>query len=1269
MSFGISPDRQRSVMIGADVAVAFVDRATGKGDAHDYHLADKSQCSGQHGSCPDTRLRNGTDSVLTLNAALVNGFSIVTYQRPLDAVDAVFDLRIPLNETTPIVWAIGPLNERQEVSFHTHYNRKTQTIQFGRKPIWNCQLPDGQGPTMQAAGDGAAEDYRRPPSRKRPAHADDAESTDDEDVDEDVDDEEDRAPNAYLPRPQRPPQQQRPAAAVDNRRQEIVRRRPGDEPVLIANDNANNNGGGPNRHRGQPAHLQSTQNNNFDNNHPAVRPVPTPKPASRAGAWEIPPIQCYEPEDGVFYAQMGPTGGRQGYPAITGHVGWGISWYINGLLIPEINVVRGRTYTFVVESGHDPEVPAKYHPFYITDDPVGGYEYKTAEERQAVRIFAGVHRSRGGQVSPIGTGRLCNWTPDLDGPPADEYSSFGAYQRSLTLRCDEGEAGIIVWRPDEQTPDTVYYQCFTHRHLGWKINVLDHCDEGPLTGQASEVHEVFAEPDQQQHLELDGDVGLLQEASIRHETKVRPNENFLLQHEKDLLKNHNMNEQPPKLKFDGQSNMEISKLITEGIRAAEALEDSIAHQRPSGISGGANRTQTSTTTLDASEHIEFKVIPKQQQQQQQQKLQQHQPHGVKSPSLHKLQQQQHYNNNKNVPTKEIPSFVADTSPLSEYLRPPGVQNGPLFRPLKIAGRPRPASPPSVEIRGRPSANGGGGVSKPGSNNGNGPYRVAQPIPQPSIIVNHYKKPIPALIRPFVKSQKPPIQSLASVLLLGQPTELSPLRKHYEHSGNNQKAAPPAFVKNSGSANAHSNKPRDSYAPKYAYSVQMPPGNSNNNKHTFQHQHQQSVETPILSASSQRKKPIHLQREPHLPLKAIKNTFKSPYEITGPKFLGDSAATAGHSGFQPDTLIVEGGFKPIVRRRNGNSNDGNDDDDGNNGEVMLTSANRRSDDNLSADDASTTDGTAADTTGEQALFVNQSADMPAVLFEPMFIPSPPDSINGSNKIGANKSVPPPSPSSPMEREREHLSGDLVDMAVEMGDDKQAMAAERVDAYYLPPDAMARAPPQHAANFFPEGSVVTFDGKAVLDTSLVNSLPIRTYAGQSGGGHHDTNNANVIVSSVVPFSKTEQLIRSTPQFGPFRGEIPPIGVAEIATVPLTAGAAERYGSEQKGTYPRRPTSAELKAAERAVVTEYTNPLTNSTAPISTRLVLLPLRNKRGEATEENKATAAAAQMAAVGNEATVAGGGELVVAAATVLESTDGVDDAPAKRTIKVRGVVL
>lgn len=142
-----------------------------------------------------------------------------------------------------------------------------------------------------------------------------------------------------------------------------------------------------------------------------------------------------------------------------GHVGWGISWYINGLLIPEINVVRGRTYTFIVEGGDAVDIPARYHPFYITDDPIGGYEHKTPEEKSKVKIFAGVKRQNGsGVLRPTGVGRFCNWQPHPD-HDADDFSSFGAYQRTLSLVCESDSLpGNVQWTPDENTPDTVYYQ-------------------------------------------------------------------------------------------------------------------------------------------------------------------------------------------------------------------------------------------------------------------------------------------------------------------------------------------------------------------------------------------------------------------------------------------------------------------------------------------------------------------------------------------------------------------------------------------------------------------------------------------------------------------------------------------------------------------------------------------------------------------------------------------------------------------------------------------
>ncbi|XP_043268962.1 protein Skeletor, isoforms B/C isoform X2 [Venturia canescens] len=388
MSFGLSATPDRSVMVGGDVVVAWVDKQTLQGYAVDYFLDAKSQCSGGRGSCPDTRIQANTNSVRLLNAAMVNGYSIVTYQRPLKASDEL-DRQIRTNGSQAVLWAIGPLNERGEVSFHSHYLKTDKFIEFGRPPAWNCPMPDGDMQHIQ-------------------------EESSNKDV------------------------------------------------------------------------VLTTKRTH--------KTPPTPAPVAKSPAWEIPPIECYEPDDGVLYAQLGPTGGKYGYPAITGHVGWGISWYINGLLIPTINVVRGQKYTFVVEGGDNPEFPARYHPFYITDDPVGGYEHKTPEEKAKVKIFAGVTR-QGGTLRPTGIGRLCNWIHDPNLPEADTYTSFGAFQRTLNLKCDAGEPGFVEWTPDANTPDTVYYQCFTHRYLGWKINVVDRCEE-PEAVQASENLAVYAEPPQ-----------------------------------------------------------------------------------------------------------------------------------------------------------------------------------------------------------------------------------------------------------------------------------------------------------------------------------------------------------------------------------------------------------------------------------------------------------------------------------------------------------------------------------------------------------------------------------------------------------------------------------------------------------------------------------------------------------------------------------------------------------------------------------------------------
>ena len=65
-----------------------------------------------------------------------------------------------------------------------------------------------------------------------------------------------------------------------------------------------------------------------------------------------------------------------------GQVGWGIAWYVNELLIPEIYIVRGVNYSFTVYGGDNTAQSAMYHPFYITNDTVGGYAQQSEDERK-----------------------------------------------------------------------------------------------------------------------------------------------------------------------------------------------------------------------------------------------------------------------------------------------------------------------------------------------------------------------------------------------------------------------------------------------------------------------------------------------------------------------------------------------------------------------------------------------------------------------------------------------------------------------------------------------------------------------------------------------------------------------------------------------------------------------------------------------------------------------------------------------------------------------
>ncbi|KAF2359543.1 DOMON domain [Trinorchestia longiramus] len=149
---------------------------------------------------------------------------------------------------------------------------------------------------------------------------------------------------------------------------------------------------------------------------------------------------------------------------------WGIAWWVNEMLIPEIYVVRGQTYYFVVEGGDDPTKQASYHPFYITDNKEGGFAQKNKQEQEHEQVFAGVEFTKMGTPRPTAVGRLCKWK-HISHDAWKSSSTFEEYRSSLYKDCEDGKPGYLEWTVAKDTPDLVYYQCFTHRNLGWKIHV------------------------------------------------------------------------------------------------------------------------------------------------------------------------------------------------------------------------------------------------------------------------------------------------------------------------------------------------------------------------------------------------------------------------------------------------------------------------------------------------------------------------------------------------------------------------------------------------------------------------------------------------------------------------------------------------------------------------------------------------------------------------------------------------------------------------------
>ncbi|KFM69991.1 Protein Skeletor, isoforms B/C, partial [Stegodyphus mimosarum] len=186
------------------------------------------------------------------------------------------------------------------------------------------------------------------------------------------------------------------------------------------------------------------------------------------------PLRIRDPQVTTFTVRVGVPGGMKGYFGMTGRSSPGVAWYVNGLLSPELYLRRNRRYTFVVEGGNDPYNARFYHPFYITDDPHGGYAKYSEEERQSKKIYAGVEFDRRGRPHPSAAGRLCSWVHNTSHRYSmDDYPTYPKFRNSLMLKCSEGEPSILHFTPNASAPDLLYYQSYTQRDMGWKIFIVD----------------------------------------------------------------------------------------------------------------------------------------------------------------------------------------------------------------------------------------------------------------------------------------------------------------------------------------------------------------------------------------------------------------------------------------------------------------------------------------------------------------------------------------------------------------------------------------------------------------------------------------------------------------------------------------------------------------------------------------------------------------------------------------------------------------------------
>lgn len=239
-------------------------------------------------------------------------------------------------------------------------------------------------------------------------------------------------------------------------------------------------------------------------------------------------------------------------------------------------------------------------------------------------------------------------------------------------------------------------------------------------------------------------------------------------------------------------------------------------------------------------------------------------------------------------------------------------------------------------------------------------------------------------------------------------------------------------------------------------------------------------------ASTEKEPELENSKPYAPLLSIK---PSPTAYKLPP--------ARNTGFRPESVVIEGGFKPIFSKE---IQDRKDDETEDGPEIENESV-----------------------IGVLNVSTEKNIDKsPTVVesFEPMFVPSPLDKFSQQKPTKMRKRAN-------MKKNQVVFiikQGRSIDSEEILNDDEIAEAAERVDSYYLPPPDKelkhSHISLKPSDIDISPGTVVTYDGKKVSTSSLTMKYPDRATASESR------------------VSKAAELIKSSPQFVPFKGDLPPL-----------------------------------------------------------------------------------------------------------------------------------